>query len=200
MFLNELFKVLSENGKYPKYQHERRIDIFVNFYLKSILKHELDISIESIIPEFPLKKKGSFAATNVDYLAYSKDKKKAFFVELKTDESSFNKKQLSIYQAAAKVPWNMLVADVKGIHDRTLARHKEKYEHLLSKLSEMQPESIQIIYIAPQKMDAKMVQLDPERHVRLIYLETIRDMTDIGPFSDEWNVIRHFMCKEANHK
>jgi len=83
MFLKSLLEHLADNSRYPKYQHERRIDIFISFFLRSILERVLNEEISRVIPEFPFKKDSSFATTNIDYFAYSSVAKTAYFVELR---------------------------------------------------------------------------------------------------------------------
>ena len=66
MFLDQLLKLLSANRKFPKYQHERRIDLFVNFFLPEILDAEYGTAIDFVVPDFPLKNPASSLTTNVD--------------------------------------------------------------------------------------------------------------------------------------
>jgi hypothetical protein len=99
-FINELFALLAANKKFPSYQAERRIDIFINFFLEDILTHHFPGSeVSCIAPEFPLKKESSNQSTNVDYLCVRKtgQEQRILFVELKTDTASFDKKQFETY-------------------------------------------------------------------------------------------------------
>ncbi len=80
--IEQIFKNLESWRKLPKYQLERRLDIFFSIYLKEIVEvfykeilNEKDIKLsEVIIPEFPLKKDGSNNSTNVDYVMFCKKK------------------------------------------------------------------------------------------------------------------------------
>jgi hypothetical protein len=100
-FVEELFKLLADNKKFPAYQAERRIDIFINFFLEEILENHFQGSkVTYVAPEFPLKKDKGNQSTNVDYLCVKKEengKKKILFVELKTNADSFDAKQCGIY-------------------------------------------------------------------------------------------------------
>jgi hypothetical protein len=101
----EIFSLIQENKKFPSYQTERRIDIFLNLFLEDILsnkikKKEKNVTIEFIAPEYPLKKKDTNQSTNIDYLCVKKIKeeiKEVILVELKTDFASFNEEQFEIY-------------------------------------------------------------------------------------------------------
>jgi len=123
-FLIDLLNLLAENKKFPAYQAERRIDIFINFFLVDILKHEIgkrqkDFQVAFIAPEFPLKKQGNNQSTNVDYLCVLEDKlgnKKILFVELKTDSSSFDEDQLKTYiKFRDEKTWRNCIEELRDI-------------------------------------------------------------------------------------
>ena len=57
--IEQIFKLLRNWYKLPKYQLERRLDIFFVLYLPDILSNLKGIHIKSydnILPEFPIKK------------------------------------------------------------------------------------------------------------------------------------------------
>ncbi len=105
--------------KLPKYQFERRIDIYIVPELESIFKKLFNEDVHFIYPEFPLqslnlkkqmyfkdlntktllsiKKRENRLNSNVDYLLASKDK--FYLVELKTDIKSFKKIDQLLYYA-----------------------------------------------------------------------------------------------------
>ena len=194
--LEPLLKLLSENSRYPKYQHERRIDLFLNFYLSSILAKYFNVRVDTIIPEFPLKKESSQASTNVDFLAYSDASKIVFFVEIKTDDSSFKESQLDCYCRATEQSWRKLVEDIVKIRKATAARHRKKYDYLLSKLQSMAPEVMRIVYIGPECVRKKVVERSEK--IMFISLESLRDridMSDNESHNAAWNVIRQYVLK-----
>lgn len=95
-----IFELLDDWRHLPTYQLERRADIFFSLYLSEILQAYTGEEIhEFLIPEFPLHKKAldSGVASNrhycADYLAFSRDMKRAFLVELKSEADSSSKKQ-----------------------------------------------------------------------------------------------------------
>ena len=83
--IEKIFKLLSKWYKYPKYQLERRLDIFFSIYLPEILKERgIYIDIDDIFPEFPLKKENN-QSTNADYAIFENkdDEVTLYLVELK---------------------------------------------------------------------------------------------------------------------
>jgi len=84
--INEIFKLLDKWVRHPKYQLERRADIFFAWYLPEIMKaiydKNLSIMREHIIPEFPLRKGDSNESKNVDYAIFGE--KTIYLVEQKT--------------------------------------------------------------------------------------------------------------------
>ena len=188
---------MADNSRYPKYQHERRIDIFISFFLRSILERVLNEEISRVIPEFPFKKDSSFATTNIDYFAYSSVAKTAYFVELKTDTLSFDNEQMKRYLEVANKPWDEIVDDIKQIRTRSnLTSYKEKYDILLEQLRDMHPEIKRVVYLVPQKLYAKLSAY--KDRVIFFTLEDISRMSNFEQFNDEWNIVRDYLCKQEN--
>ncbi len=142
-FTEELFRLLSDNKKFPAYQAERRIDIFINFFLVEILENYYQGSkVSYVAPEFPLKKDKGNQSTNVDYLCVKEEneKKKILFVELKTDVDSFDAKQCGIYldykTGTNGKTWITCLADLGEIamSKGMLFDKRKKYYHLLKAL------------------------------------------------------------------
>ncbi len=104
-FLEQLLKLLSENRSFPKYQHERRIDLFLNFFLREILDAVFGSPIIFVIPEFPLKKESSAHSSNADYFAYSSKHNIAYLCEFKTNPESFENLHL---ETAFAEEWNIV--------------------------------------------------------------------------------------------
>lgn len=139
-FTKEIFSLLSENKKFPAYQAERRIDIFINLFLEVILKHyDSKADYKFIAPEFPLRKVSSFQSTKVDYLCLkenSSGEKEILLVELKTDVGSFDEEQCRIYKRYEK--WSdcldgLLKIIIKG---KISFEYRLKYFHLIKVLED----------------------------------------------------------------
>jgi len=115
-FIANIFKLVVENKRFPSYQAERRIDIFINFFLDKILEaHYPGSKVTFIAPEFPLKKPENYQSTNVDYLCLRQEGsfRELIFVELKTDPESFSPKQYEIYKSFTS--WDQCVEGLNQI-------------------------------------------------------------------------------------
>ena len=98
--IERVFDLLDGWRHLPAYQLERRADIFFALFLPEVLgahlskqeKRSVEIN-PTLIPEFPIKKRGSNQSINVDYFALSQDGECAFLIELKTDMKSIDRKR-----------------------------------------------------------------------------------------------------------
>lgn len=130
-----IFKLLEKWRKFPKYQLERRLDIFFALYLPEILKKVPNINIEvthnDIIPEFPLKKNNSCSSTNVDYAIFSNEngKIKLYLLELKTDMNSIDNEQITYYKKAKEKGFLQILTDIIKIQKKS--SQWKKYDNLL---------------------------------------------------------------------
>ncbi len=148
----DVFNRLDRWRNLPKYQLERRADIFFSLYLLDIMQSELGKRrqkfIDLIIPEFPLLQPGSKSkgtgkkchlSNNVDYLMFSEprgktpESKKVWLVELKTDGASIRPEQIDYICQAARQGLGKCVKDLVEIALNTNSR--QKYFHLLHSLS-----------------------------------------------------------------
>lgn len=69
-YLQEVFTRIVEFKKLPKYQFERRVDALLLPFLPDLLGQVMSGEVQHVVPEFPLKKPGTFQSTNVDHLFY----------------------------------------------------------------------------------------------------------------------------------
>ena len=177
--INEIFNALDDWRYLPSYQLERRADIFFAIHLKEILLKICKTEIDEIIPEFPIRK-GSLPeflkynnkssknykpnqSFKIDYLAYSKSKNLVYFIELKTEMGSRNKKQDWYLKEAKKLGMNKILEDLKPIQNASNKNGRKKYNYLFEKLVELEwfdgfdekfkiskaPFNIEIRYIQP---------------------------------------------------
>jgi hypothetical protein len=196
-FLSKVIGLLEENKRFPKYQMERRFDIFINLFLPNIIQWKFgkDYIIDFIIPELPIKKEGNNQSTNLDYLVVCKTQKKAFLVELKTDPNSCKLKQLEIYIEAQASGLIQIIKDIKIIYNSPNNHYQGKYEYLLSLLS---PEKIdqnlklELIYILPELGLQKLLKKSDalKKKVHFITLEILSTIQISGQFQEEWDIIR----------
>jgi hypothetical protein len=134
-FLKSLLHFLVSNSKFPSYQAERRIDIFINFFLEEILSSYLGQEVLFVAPEFPLKKEESNRSTKLDYLCMydTGNEKRVVYVELKTLKKSFNEIQKNIY---LKYSWKEAFDGLKTIiiNGSMTCQEREKYYNLFTVL------------------------------------------------------------------
>lgn len=154
-FLEDLFVTLVENKELPKYQFERRIDAILHLFLPDLLTSYFGNKVETLVPEFPLKKNHSWGSTNVDSLLYMWDGesdriKYWLFLELKTDDGSVDEAQIDIYEKILERSMLSLIEDVKGIFGSPNA--SAKYNRLIERLSNIPLNDhppIRFIYLVP---------------------------------------------------
>jgi hypothetical protein len=160
-FLEKVFKLLNDNSKFPKYQLERRVDIFINIFLEDILtKYFNDGSkVKYICPEFPFKKDGNRQSTNVDYLCLKElidGSQEVIFVELKTNYRSFDDSQLKVYFKNKE--WSILYENI--IELGKPKKYQALYSTLINSIKNVSSQSkIRIIYISPLTTIDKIISM-----------------------------------------
>ena len=127
-----LFELLDGWRHLPSYQLERRVDAMFGLFLPYVLDHALGIKIDhQIIPEFPLGQDHSNHSYKADFFAVSKNKERAFLVELKTDRRSLDKEQEDYLERAVERGLAALLCDVRSMAKAKKAHVRKKYFHLL---------------------------------------------------------------------
>ena len=129
----------------PKYKLEGRLAPFFELYLHDVLSECLGVELHPVvIPEFPLRKgalhedEKSNLSNNVDYVAFSMDRKTAFLVELKTDMGSIHENQVEYLRLALAKGLKPLVGGVIEICGSKGCEVPEKYVHLLHLLAKLE--------------------------------------------------------------
>lgn len=100
--LEKMLAQLTAWKQLPKYQMERRADLFFGFYLKDILRQARSRNSGETyfeegeqlwaVPEFPISTgEGNLRSTNADY--FVTNGKKFYLIELKTDAASIQNEQ-----------------------------------------------------------------------------------------------------------
>lgn len=150
---------------FPKYQLERRVDIFLTPFLESFVSCALKRRAVLVAPEFPvlrdLCERGPHAnrreltrrTVNVDYLMHLPGPEAAWlFVELKTDCGSFDPEQAKRYAIAKARGTTALCADLEYVRENTDAC--DKYELLQAALPRATAEQDRIVvaYLAPEAL------------------------------------------------
>ena len=202
--IEQIFELLKKWYEYPKYQLERRLDIFFSIYLPEILKEKgIYIELNDIFPEFPLKKENNNLSTNADYAIFDNkdDETNLYLIELKTEMNSISneKKQLLYYKQVQKKKIIDLIKEIIEIQKNS--KQWEKYEKLLedieerynfikisSKEGEKKTEwivndnnskilgNIKIIYLDPNNLEDKL--LKQENNFQVIYFDDIIELIE----------------------
>lgn len=171
--INQLFSQLDDWRHLPSYQLERRADIFFSLYLPEVLQKKFKLlEAPILIPEFPCRIGTVFDSKSnqsfkIDYLAITKDGENVFFVELKTDIYSRNKKQDENMLQAEKKEISELFSGIKDLHKASI--QKQKYLSLYRYLSEQLKLEINLDGIiskdtfAKFKVKPKIVYLQPAK-------------------------------------
>ncbi len=190
-FLQALLQLLSDNKGYPKYQHERRIDLFLNYFLSGILEATFDSPIDLVVPEFPLKKTGSKQTTNADYFAFSAKDNLVFLCEFKTTHRSFDQDQLERYYKAQSDGWPRILADVEEVAASSAQENEPKYRKLLEKIRTIPPDvAFRVVYIAPEATRAALDAAASPREHSFLSLEALHTLEIDSPYKDECLVVR----------
>lgn len=185
--IEKIFELLTQWYQLPKYQLERRLDIFFALYLPEILETKgiSKVNNINIFPEFPLKKDGQdeFRSNNADYaiIYKEKDKYKLCLIELKTDPNSINRKnQFTYYENILKKSFEEVLEGIIQIEQRTKETKSkdanDKYNKLLKRMSDLKiikekengwetnteiiNQQIQLKYIVPEKKAILMDYFD----------------------------------------
>jgi hypothetical protein len=195
-FTENVFTLLSANKKFPYYQAERRIDIFINLFLEEILNNRLHKkSIKFILPELALKKVKNNQSAKLDYLCIDKQEELIYFVELKTDKQSFSKKQLSCYLEYTS--WGRCIDELQIISKNPRGEYKQKFSRLIKHLSENElldtftrNWKIKIVFLTPgNKRLSNAIQTSKvSESVHVINLEDLTDF-ESKVYPEEW---KHF--------
>ena len=135
MLFGQILEMLRENKLMPYYAAERRIDLFINFFLADILSTYYREEVDFVVSEFPLKHKANSQADKLDYLCAFQRTKQPIFVELKTDVMSFRASQAKNYFRRA-ASWSNCVDELKQIIGNRRMRfdYRLKYYQLLMRL------------------------------------------------------------------
>jgi len=131
--INELFDLLDKWRYFPAYQLERRADIFFAIFLKQTIQNKYSLSIDTVIPEFPVRvgaiiEKEINKSFKIDYVAVNQKMKQVFLVELKTDLLSRREKQDWYLKRAQEINIHGLVDGLIKIFHAT--NQKSKYMYL----------------------------------------------------------------------
>jgi len=189
-FLESIFDLLEDNQKFPYYQAERRIDIFINFFLNDIVRqHTPYTDAKFIVPEFPLKKGlTTDHAAHVDYLMISYEKKTILLVELKTDDISYSPKQIGMYLLHTHFKeWIGKFEEIKmkGFETKRNKLLKVLNENIKGNIEEFK---VGIIVLKPTTNQGDLLEFEGKSE-SLHYI-SLRNLHIVTQYQDEWDLFR----------
>jgi hypothetical protein len=106
MNFESIFNDLIEFRKFPNYQLERRIDIFLLQLIPNLLNNHFNDESDwrLVLPEFPVSlSQDNDTFDQMDYLFWNGET--LLFIELKTDSRSYKTEQVLRYQNLTKKNW-----------------------------------------------------------------------------------------------
>ena len=134
----EVFDRMDAWRHLPKYQLERRADLFFSLYLPEVLESKLGAPMcPDVTPEFPVRKATIYPGLrgddccNIDYLALSATATESVFVELKTDRGSRRARQDDYLLKAQEAGLPNLLEGVCSIFRATKKPYRPKWLALL---------------------------------------------------------------------
>ena len=143
-----MFNLMDAWRHVPNYRLEGRLAPFFEIFLLDVLGECLDVELHPVvIPEFPLRKgtlDGENAhakpnqSYNVDYVAFSMDRREAILVELKTDMSSVDDDQKRYLCKLRKRGLKPFVDGVIEICGSDSTKVRSKYVHLIHLLAKLE--------------------------------------------------------------
>ncbi len=154
--VSDIFDLLDRRRHLPGYRLEERLSPFFEFFLIDTLSaHFPMVDFHPIvIPEFPVREHTVYSYHkstkselfcldssdnnlhyNVDFVAFSKDVRQVFLIELKTDMGMRNVKQDGYLRGARKTPFHLFLEDIPAL--AKASRKKPKYVHLLHLLEQL---------------------------------------------------------------
>jgi hypothetical protein len=187
-FIHSVFELMKSNKRFPYYQAERRIDIFINFFVEDIVQqHTIYKDAVYLVPEFPLKKTdASDHAAHIDYLLVSEDQKTILLVELKTDDKSYKAGQIDLYfRHTHFINWHSEFEKIK------MKRFGVKKELLRKTLQDrlkydLDSYEVAVVIIKPNHKDKDYRKFVSNKH--RLTLITLKGLNIKTQYQEEWDL------------
>ena len=194
-FLNTLMQTIIDGKDTPKAQVERYISPILEIFVAKAIGRIVGKEIELVSAEFPIKKGDSYQSTNIDFLLASNDE--IVFLELKTDSTSGNASQMSIYEelTGCDCIGEKLVCDFNDImnHSSKKVKYKKVYEKIAPKLERIKKlDKLSIIYLVPKNLKEKSsFCIDKKTVITFGELDANNEIEH--SFADEWKIITSYL-------
>ena len=199
--IDQLFYNLGIWKQLPKYQAERRLDVFFGLYMEDILKECRSNLFEEedqliLVPEFPLQKnKSNNECTNIDYLVFNVTKKCVHAIELKTDTHSVNDDQIDYYrrfkdETSLNDLYTFATNPRKG-------RSKKKYDFLAEYITKNHLDNCQtkgdVIYILPKNNFSNSFKIQENGFDTITFADIANKMEKYATDDELLSAFIHFL-------
>ncbi len=218
--IESMLKNLDRWRHLPKYQLERRADLFFGLFMHDIISDRFSRKVHQIIiPEFPYSNNKTTKTTvNFDYVLLSEDCSTAYIVELKTDTKSIRKEQEDYLKLARKMNFMENIKNLITVYSAT--KQKGKYRNLFELLEELNflswddnelkykplldvasSPQIQVVYVTPKLDEEKMSEISEYAEV-ILFDEIANFLNGRGPvetlFADHLRLWDQITAGELN--
>jgi len=201
--ITQLFDNLHNWIELPKYQAERRLDVFFGLYMEDILKEcRSDLFAKGdqlvLVPEFPLQKNNiNNECTNIDYLVFNVSKKSVHAIELKTDTHSVGDDQIAYYR---KFKFDM---PLKALYDfakkKRTGRSGAKYQYLAKFITENHLDECKtrgnVIYILPNCEFLDFIKISDSGFDSITFSDIVNKMEKFACEDELLSAFIHFLQK-----
>lgn len=202
-FIKDLVGSIVKNKDMPKVQVEREIspilEMFIEGFMDELGKNRkiAEGSYKFIAPEFPLSSEDdSHRSVNIDYLLLNKDTNTLYFIELKTDSSSFELEQYHNYLDVINNKSTIELYDFLGSLKNTKYKYYKKgIDENITEEEFKSIRKIELVYLAPKKLTLPNNRRKEEgqkaiSEINFITFEDLNDFNNINSeYSKIWKVI-----------
>ncbi len=198
-FIKELVGSIVKNKDMPKVQVEREIspilEMFIEGFMDELGKNGkiAEGSYKFIAPEFPLSNKDdSHRSVNIDYLLLNKNTNVLYFIELKTDSSSFKLEQYHYYLDVIKNKSTIELYDFLGsLKNTKYKNYKKVMDNNITEEKFKSIRKIELIYLAPKKLAIPNTRrnVEGQKAISEINFITFEDLNEFNDINSEYSKI-----------
>ncbi len=198
-FIKDLVSSIVKNKDMPKVQVEREISPILEMFIESFMD-ELgkngkieEGNYKFIAPEFPLSNQDdNHRSVNIDYLLLNKDTNTLYFIELKTDSSSFKLEQYHYYLDVIANKSTIELYDFLGsLKNTKYKNYKKEIDQNITEEEFKNIRKIELIYLAPKKLTLpnKRRNEKGQKAIEEINFITFEDLDKFNNINSEYSTI-----------
>ena len=198
-FIKDLVGSIVKNKDMPKVQVEREISPILEMFIEGFMDElgrngkVAEGSYKFIAPEFPLSNEDdSHRSVNIDYLLLNKDTNTLYFIELKTDSSSFKLEQYHYYLDVIGNKSTIELYDFLGsLKNTKYKNYKKEIDQNITEEEFKNIRKIELIYLAPKKLTLpnKRRNEKGQKAIEEINFITFEDLDEFNNINSEYSTI-----------